>query len=869
MQGILRVDMKALSAAKLAGIALSLCAAAPAQTVVADEDVPAVQHRFESAAGAGRLRCDMSPVRPQLDYSLRFQTGYRIDFPLRQITGSGHVLSMFLRVTPAGGKAVYLEKSGNLVDVPDAKLTGEVSGEFVVGEGAYTVEALLEDDAGRACSSKWRIQAKRTGAERDVAAANPAGAVLDDSPPLATIASQSTQSIDRLTILLDAAPRFPRAAKLEPATVLTMVDSLAALVQHLPARHVRLVVFNLDQQSVLLRSDDFHLANFEKVENSLDGLQLATVDYKRLQNGQSSDLLINLVNQELHDPKPASAVIFLGPRTVASFDPALQRDLERTAATQWFYLQYRRMPRFPARPVGPGDMESSGMGRRPMAQAGITPPSGRPMQQAPDAIEELMRHFKQEVILVHSPTELAGAIRHMASEIPVSQAPAESAARTKTVVPPEMPERRAPISDTAPPQVESAENPVEVLIRLRDTVLEHAGRVPNHMCVETIRRERYNPPATLRKPSCAAIMDAAPGERKPSLRHESTDWLRLDVGLTTEEEIFSWAGANRFDDREIDELVPEGAIGTGAFASLLLAVFEGDEPHFRFEGDTNDGPRRVFEYSFSVPLEESHYRVRTRTRQWVFTGYSGKLLVDPHTSELVRLIVRTDELSSETSLCQVENDLTFSMVPLEGFDYLLPKTTRQFFFGRDGGQGENDTTFAGCREYRGESTIAFGETATTGDTPRKPGAPGAVFPAGLPVTIALAAPFRFEGGAAGDRIEGRLEKPILDARGQTVVAPGGAKVQGRIVRLALRYSTDPQYSVALRWETVEVDGRKLPLLLKPKRTLTDVTPAGRLRQRVEIELPLPGQENDTVIRLPQERSALNAGFRTEWITVEP
>jgi hypothetical protein len=865
--------MRAVKAAKATGLALLAWAAVPAQTLVDTEELPAVQKSFESAARSDRLRCQMFPLRPVLDYSLRFHTGYRVEFPLRQVVGSGHSLSVFLRVTPDAGGSVYLSKSGALAEVPDTKLVGELTGDFIVGEGAYTVEALLQDDSRRACSAKWRIQARRTGAERDLAATTPPAAVLEDSPPLAKTAAPNAANIQRLTILLHAAPRFPRAAKLEPATVRMLADSLASVVRQLPARRVRLVVFSLDQQAVLLRKDDFRLADLEQVTGILDGLQLASVDYKTLQNRQNSDVLTSLVNQELHDPEPASAVIFLGPRTATQFDPSLQRDLVRAPATQWFYLQYRRMPRIPMQLLGSDDLSPAGMGRRSTPQSDGRLATPAPMRQAPDAIEELVRHLKQEVILIHDPAELAGAIRHMASQIPASTAPEAAAPPVKQ--PERQPAAAQPITPPAnveatppPAQTEGEEDPVEALMQLRDTVFEHARRVPNHMCVETIQRDRYMPPAPLIKPSCATMMDAL-GQRKGSLRLDSTDWLRLDVGLADGGEIFSWAGAPRFDEREIDELVPQGAIGTGAFATLLLAVFDTPDPHFRFEGAIADAGRRVLEYSFAVSYDESHYRVRTRRGQWVITGYSGKLLVDARTFELVRLIVRTEELPAETALCAVENTMTYSMVSLSGFDYLLPKTTRQIFLDRDGGEGENDTAFADCREYRGESTISFGKTAAPAGTLPAGGDASAPFPAGLPVTIDLAATFPFAGTAAGDAIEGSLAKPILDAKSQTVLAPVGAKVRGRIMRLELRHSAQPEFVVVLRWETVSVEGRNLPLSLKPKRYISDLRGLNPLRQRVEIELPLPEEERFAAYHLPAQRTGLQPGFRTEWVTDKP
>jgi hypothetical protein len=61
------------------------------------------------------------------------------------------------------------------------------------------------------------------------------------------------------------------------------------------------------------------------------------------------------------------------------------------------------------------------------------------------------------------------------------------------------------------------------------------------------------------------------------LRLSTTDRLRLDVLLATNRELYSWADAKKFEEGEIDELVTQGAFGTGPFASMLLSVLEGSD----------------------------------------------------------------------------------------------------------------------------------------------------------------------------------------------------------------------------------------------------------------------------------------------------
>ena len=73
---------------------------------------------------------------------------------MAQFQGAGHGLDTYLWITPEGLKPTYLESIGNLPEVPPTRLDGEMRGTFVVGEGAYDVEALVMDDSRRACHAE-------------------------------------------------------------------------------------------------------------------------------------------------------------------------------------------------------------------------------------------------------------------------------------------------------------------------------------------------------------------------------------------------------------------------------------------------------------------------------------------------------------------------------------------------------------------------------------------------------------------------------------------------------------------------------------------------------------------------------------------
>ena len=734
--------------------------------------------------------------------------------------------------------------------------------------------------------------------------------------------------------MVHAAPFSSGFSNLQPGDVATLVGSLSSLLEQLPARSVRLVVFNLAQRAVLFRQDGFTSKDLEKVITALDQLQLALVDYRTLQqHGGPTDLLADLVQTELRDPQPADALILLGPRLQMPDIPVPAMD-RPAAAPSLFYLQYQPPPLSLA---GQRPTPARAGGRRPMRPDDPTaslPPSS-PLGTS-DGIEKLLGILKGKTIAIRTPHEFADAIWRIAAGTACGAAPpvhgrlpgrparpcveaglpdpqrdegvprgpggpphdnratpaepkfttpaesADTAARSaravgsvafpsQAAVPGPLPLTLPKLDQPQPDDQSTSEaDPVEVLMRLRDQVIEHAARIPNHTCVETIQRDRYEPTTGRANQSCDTLLARRKQFNYPlRLRLDTTDRLRLDVAMSSDREIYSWAGASKFDEGDIDELVPTGAMGTGPFAAHLLSVFEKNNPKFVYEGDVKLAARSLMEYSYRVPFEESHYRVKIH-KDWVVTGYTGTLLVDPKTSELVRLTVRTDELPPASGDCETDTALEFGTVQLGGDDYMLPKVTHQRFIGRDGSEAENTVTFSGCRDYQAESSVTFG--GGPGSVRAAPGSTPAAFldlPPGLPVTVELAATIHGDRAAAGDRIRGRLAKPLRDAR-QKVLAPEGTMVHGRLMRVETRHSSPPEFTVALRWESLEIDGVKLPFSLLPDRRPGNarLAPLGGLRQRgMTIELPLPGEGGYGVYHFRVE--GVENGFRTEWLTARP
>ena len=108
----------------------------------------------------------------------------------------------------------------------------------------------------------------------------------------------------------------------------------------------------------------------------------------------------------------------------------------------------------------------------------------------------------------------------------------------------------------------AAQEPAEILGRIRHNVDAQISRSANYTCVSTIERNYYVISSASQACSSLLVKD-----RKLSLR----DRLRLDVAVSRQAEIFSWHGENNFTSGSVAEVVRGGPISSGGCASGVSA----------------------------------------------------------------------------------------------------------------------------------------------------------------------------------------------------------------------------------------------------------------------------------------------------------
>jgi len=355
-------------------------------------------------------------------------------------------------------------------------------------------------------------------------------------------------------------------------------------------------------------------------------------------------------------------------------------------------------------------------------------------------------------------------------------------------------------------------DPKALLLRVRASVNDTVARLPKYMCTLTIDRAQYSPDL-YHAPSCDAMAaQQAKGQLNPRLYE--TDRVRLDVGVGGANEMYSWVGEDHFDDRDLFDMVRQGALQSGSFSGFLISIFASDSAaNFTYDGEMEWEGRMLPEFGFQVPLSQSHYTFTNRHGSQVLTGYEGEFLADPNTGDLIRLIIRTNGDLRDTGACESTTTLRYSRVRLYESEFLLPRATELDILDTDGSEFRNRTGYANCHEFRGESTLKFdAPSPQASPAPAKTAAPLALaLPPGLQFKLVLSESIRTETAATGDRIQARLASAIRDQSSKSVLVPKGALVTARIA--GLQHYVGPPSSVTLlvKLEAVEMGGRTVPL----------------------------------------------------------
>ncbi|HWQ56767.1 MAG TPA: hypothetical protein VN442_23980 [Bryobacteraceae bacterium] len=332
----------------------------PAQTVMQGSAPGGTLNIFNSDAAileaqeARRdLGCTVTPIKPALGFDLKFHSGYDVTVPLKELAGSGNLLTMIFRVSPANhpDEPVYFSQKVTVPPIEEeAKGDAYLQGGFDVGEGKYHVDWLMRDRTERVCSGYWDVEATLPVRDRDMALEIAPGTVaasdreaFKGEPPVERVDREGPLNVK---VMVNFAPQNAEAATLQPLDTNALMSILRSISREPRIGKFSVVAFNMHEQRVIYRQDDTSQIDFPALGEALNSLSLGTVDLKRLsQKNGDTEFLGELITKELRGPERPDAVIFAGPKVM--LESSVPQDTLKTVgepAFPVFYMNYNLNP---------------------------------------------------------------------------------------------------------------------------------------------------------------------------------------------------------------------------------------------------------------------------------------------------------------------------------------------------------------------------------------------------------------------------------------------------------------------------------------------------------------------------------------------
>ena len=425
--------------------------------------------------------------------------------------------------------------------------------------------------------------------------------------------------------------------------------------------------------------------------------------------------------------------------------------------------------------------------------------------------------------------------------------------------------------------------PFEViaLARVKDRMRASLDRAPNYTCFQTIHRARLTKKARRRLER--KLIDSRRRSINLNLPVSSTDTLEIEVAYVAGRELYSWPGADGFEERSLGELVGFGSLSTGSFAVTAHNVFLTDAARFNFRGREVIEGKSLLRYDFQVSLFQSGFTLRD-SRQEIEVPYKGSCWVDPETFDLVRLETEAVDIPPELEISKAITRVDYAPVTLDGNVFLLPQSARDATSFWSGAENHNRTEFTRCRRFGASSTISFDDAPPEAE----PEADwrDVSMPPGVSLSIRLSTEISSANSKVGHRLEGTLE---LDAKYKgRVLFPKGAAVLGRLRRLEHYDENGPFYLVGIEISEVRFDGTRARFLAFMERFIpvpgivfagpssrtgarSTALPLGRVPSRLQTkqtetftDLELPGVD---VVPVQGSRFRIPPGFRMTWLTM--
>jgi hypothetical protein len=318
------------------------------------------------------------------------------------------------------------------------------------------------------------------------------------------------------------------------------------------------------------------------------------------------------------------------------------------------------------------------------------------------------------------------------------------------------------------------------LSQIRREIGKSLDTLDNYTCVETIDRE----------------------ERKNvRQRFQHVDTVNVEVAVVKDSELYSWPGTDKFQDRDVADMVGAGLMSTGSFRSAIKSVFINNVSTIKWHGEEEILGRRALRWDYTIPYNLSRWDVKIEGRGGRVSE-TGSFWADAGTLGLLRLETIAHDIPPDLHVTTIQEIVDYSPKHVRSQDLLLPQSVETSATKLNGVERRNRIEFSHCREFSGAAELSFNKPASI-DTPASPVTEFQI-PAGLEISVRMAQAIDSKAAAVGDSIRAIIDAPVR-SHGADLI-PKGALLLGRIRRLERQLAPRPYYLVGLEFTDVEFAG---------------------------------------------------------------
>ncbi len=317
--------------------------------------LPSDMAALESDEARKDLPCVVTQRKAELGFDLRFHSGYDVNIPMKELVGSGEMLSIVFRVYPQNDKS---RSSFFVQHVRVPEITDDVRGDALlqgsldIGEGKYHVDWLARDREERVCSSSWDLEASLSPKDKVmplfISPNNVSESIAEPFFVGENVSREVRPPNEMLNVklLVNFAPQNALSASLQRSDTDALVTILREIEQDPHVGQLSLVAFNMEENRVVYRQDSAQHIDFPALGKALQTMKLGTVNVARLtQKHGDTDFLQDLIEKEVGTASHADAVIFAGPKAMLDANVP-QDDLRRIGDIECpvFYMNYNLNP---------------------------------------------------------------------------------------------------------------------------------------------------------------------------------------------------------------------------------------------------------------------------------------------------------------------------------------------------------------------------------------------------------------------------------------------------------------------------------------------------------------------------------------------